>query len=85
MRVPEHVTYHVSAPESSVHDYVNELVKRMRTAHEALCEQQWQVRCDDSDGPPLYKVGEWVWMTSDCRRLSYSQNLWVLIARLRKC
>ena len=40
-RVPEHVTYHVPAPESNVHDYVDELVKHMRTAHEVLREQQW--------------------------------------------
>jgi len=39
-RVPEHVTYHVPAPESNVYDYVVELVKCMRTAHEVLCEQQ---------------------------------------------
>jgi len=42
MGVPEHVNYHVPASESSVHDYVDELVKRMRTAHEVLREQQWQ-------------------------------------------
>jgi len=40
-RVTELVTYHVPAPESSVHDYVDELMKRMRTAHEVLREQQW--------------------------------------------
>jgi len=54
-RVPEHVTYHVLAPESSVHDYVDELVKRMRTAHEVLREQQWQVRSGDPDDPPCIK------------------------------
>jgi len=43
----------VLAPESNVHDYVDELVKRMRTAHEVLRERQWQVRSGDSDDPPL--------------------------------
>jgi len=54
-RVPEHVTYHVPTPESNVHDYVDELMKRMRTAHEVLREQQWngKVRSGDPDGPPL--------------------------------
>jgi len=37
-RVPEHVTYYIPAPESNVHDYVDELRKRMRTAHEVLHE-----------------------------------------------
>jgi len=39
-RVPEHVTYHVPAPESNVHDYVDKPVKRMRTTHEVLRDQQ---------------------------------------------
>jgi len=56
-RVPEHVTYHVPAPESNVHDYVDELVKRMRAAHEVLREQQWQVRSGDSDDPPFVQGG----------------------------
>jgi len=59
-RVPEHVTYHVPAPESSVHDYVDMLVKRMRTAEKVLREQEWQVRSSDPGDPPLYKVGDWV-------------------------
>jgi len=68
-RVSEHVTYHVLAPECSVYDYMDVLVKRMRTAHEVLREQQWQVRSGDPDDPPpLYKVGDWVWMTCHCRQ-----------------
>jgi len=74
-RVPEHVTHHVPALESNVHDYVDELVKRMRTAHEVLREQQWQVRSGDSDDPPLYKVGDWVWMTSHRRRRGQAAKL----------
>jgi len=74
-RVPEHVTYHVPTPESNVHDYVDELVKRMVTAHEVLREQQWQVRSGDSDDTPLYKVGDWVWMTSHRRRRGQAAKL----------
>jgi len=74
-RVPEHVTYHVPAPESDVHGYVDELMKRMRTAHEVLQEQQWQVRSGDPDSPPLYKVGDWVWMTSHRRRCRQAAKL----------
>jgi len=74
-RVPEHVTYHVLALESSVHDYVDELVKCMRTAHEMLREQQWHVRSDDSDDLPLYMVGDWVWMTSHCWRHGQAAKL----------
>jgi len=75
-RVPEYVTYHVPALESNVNDYVDELVKRMRTAYEVLREQQWQVRSGDSDDPPsLYKVGDWVWMTSHSRRRRQAAKL----------
>jgi len=63
---------------------VDELVIRMRMAHEILHEQQWQLRIEDSDDSPLHKVGDWVWMTSHAggvgRWLGYSQSLWVLTA-----
>jgi len=42
--------------ESSVYDYMNEVVRRMRTAHEVLRERQWQVRSGDPDDPSLYRV-----------------------------
>jgi len=42
-RVPEHLTYHVPAPESPVHEYVGKLVEIMGKAHDALRAQQWQI------------------------------------------
>jgi len=39
-RVPEHLTYHVPAPESPVHDYVGKLIEIMGKAHDALRAQQ---------------------------------------------
>jgi len=39
----------------------------MMTAREVLRRQQWQIRSGDSDDPPLYKVGDWVWMISHHR------------------
>jgi len=59
-RVPEHLTYHVPAPESPVHEYMGGLVEIMVKAHDALCAQQWQARSEDSEEPPLYQVGDWV-------------------------
>jgi len=41
--VPEHLTYHVPAPESPVHEYVEKLVKIMGRAHDALRAQQWHI------------------------------------------
>jgi len=47
-RVPEHLTYHVPAPESPVHEYGGKLVETMGKAHDALRAQQWQIWKEDS-------------------------------------
>jgi len=39
-RIPEHLTYHVPAPEAPVHEYVSKLIETMEQAHDALREQQ---------------------------------------------
>jgi len=36
----------------------------MGKAHDALRAQQWQTRTEDSEEPPLYQVGDLVWMVS---------------------
>jgi len=74
-RVPEHLTYHVPAPEAPVHEYVGKLIETMEQAHEAVLEQQWQTRTEDSEEPPLYQVGDWVWMVSYRRRHGQSAKL----------
>jgi len=66
-RVPDHLTYHIPEPEYSIHEYAAELVERMKVAHEILREKQWQVRQEDSDEPPLYQAGDWVWMINHRR------------------
>jgi len=74
-RVPEHLTYHVPTPESSVHEYVGKLIETMGKAHDALRAQQWQIRMKDSEELPLYQVGDWVWMVSYRRRRGQSAKL----------
>jgi len=74
-RVPEHLTYYVPAPESPVHEYVGGLIEVMGKAHDALRAQQWQTRTKDSEEPPLYQVGDWVWMVSYRRRRGQSAKL----------
>jgi len=66
--VPDHLAYHVPEQDYSVHEYASELVERMRAAHEMLREKQWQVRQEDSNEPPLYQIGDWVWMVNYRRR-----------------
>ena len=59
-RVLEHLTYHVSAPESLVHEYVGKLIETMKKAHEALQKKQLQTRTEYSEEPPVYQVEDWV-------------------------
>jgi len=66
--VPEQLMYHVPAPEFPVHEYLGKLVETMRKAHEALQEKQWAVQTENSEEPPLYREGDWVWMVSYRRR-----------------
>jgi len=74
-RVPEHLTYHVPALESPVHEYVGGLIEIMGKPHDALRAQQWQTHKEDSKEPPLYQVGDWVWMVSYRRRRGQSAKL----------
>jgi len=64
IRVSDHLTYHIPDLDNFAHEYVGELVECMRAAHKMLQEKQWQVRTKVSDEPPLYKVGDWVWMAN---------------------
>jgi len=59
--VPDHLTYHVPKQDYSVHEYANALVAQIKAAHEMLREKQWQVQREDSEEPPLYQIGDWVW------------------------
>jgi len=63
-RVPDHLTYHIPEPDHSIHEYASELVEQMKVAHEILQEKQWQVQQEDSDEPPVYQVGDWVWIVN---------------------
>jgi len=49
--VLEHLTYHVPAPESPVHEYVGGLIETMGRAHDALRAQQCQTHTEDSEEP----------------------------------
>jgi len=65
--VPDHFNYHIPEQDYAIHEYASGLVEKMQVTHEILWEKQWQVQQDDSNEPPLYQVGDWVWMVN-CRR-----------------
>jgi len=58
-----------------VHEYVGKLIKTMEEAHDALRKKQWQTRTEYFEEPPLYQVGDWVWMVSYCRRRGLSAKI----------
>jgi len=51
------------------------LVEQMQVAHGILREKQWQVRQEDSSEPPLYQVGDWVWIVNYRRRRGQTAKL----------
>jgi len=74
-RVPDHLNYHIPEQGYSIHEYASQLVEQMQVAHEILREKQWQVRQEDSSEPPLYQVGDWVWMVNYRRRRGQTAKL----------
>jgi len=74
-RVPDHLNYHIPEQSYSIHEYASRLVEQMKVAHEILREKQWQVRQEDSSAPPLYQVGDWVWMVNYRRRRGQAAKL----------
>jgi len=54
----------------------------MRAAHKMLQERQLPVRTEDSDEPPLYQVGDWVWMANYRRRHRQAAKLQPKFVRL---
>jgi len=73
--VPDHFTYYVPEQGYSVHENASELVERMKAAHEMLQKKQWQVRREDLEEPPLYQIGDWVWMVNYRRRRGQATKL----------
>ena len=74
-RVPDHLNYHIPEQSYSVPEYASRLVEQMQVAHAMLREKQWQVRQEDSSEPPLYQVGDWVWMVNYRRRRGQAAKL----------
>jgi len=74
-RAPDHLTYHIPEQDYSIYEYASGLVEKMQVTHKILQEKQWQVQQEDSNGPPLYQVGDWVWMVNYRRRRGQAAKL----------
>lgn len=76
MRLPDQVAYHVPDAIQPTNEYIQRLQANMQQAHDLLRKQQWKIRTEDSDEPPLFQKGELVLMKNyrkkkgDCHKLS---------------
>ena len=77
VRLPESLTCpEVLDEETDLHQHAEDLKKRMETAHQKIVQQQQDVlRTEASEEPPLYLVGDSVWLKSFYKRKGKSQKL----------
>ena len=77
VRLPESLTCpEVLSDETELHQYAEDLKRRMEVAHQHIVQQQQQtLRTEASEEPPLYLVGDRVWLKSFYKRKGKSQKL----------
>lgn len=77
VRLPEAVTTtEVSTDDHlPVHEYAQELHKRLEEAGDRLRAQQHQIRLEDTEEPSLYTVGDKVWLKSFFKKRGQSAKL----------
>jgi transposase InsO family protein len=69
LRLPDILVHEVvPAISKPVTEYVLDLERNLSSAHDLLRDQQLKVRVQDTEEPPLYSVGDTVWLLSKRRR-----------------
>ena len=72
-KLPEHLMYEPAADGSSPREsYAAELTNRMEAARDKLQAQQLQIRTEDRQEEPSFKVGQLVWLRT--QRFSKGQS-----------
>ena len=76
LRLPDQLQY-LSPPQESSnrHQFVQDIRARLEEAHTLLQEQQVRVKQEDDDEPPLYAVGDLVWLENKRRRKGENPKL----------
>ena len=65
VRLPHHLTNDVGLDKpQAISLYAQELIDRMQTAQQLLWNKQVIAQTLDSEEPPLFKAGEYVWLKS---------------------
>ena len=76
MRLPDQLLYANEGTEETPHqEYAQELQERLTRAHELLRETQREIRTSDDEEPPLFGVGDLVWLENKRRRKGENPKL----------
>ena len=62
LSLPEDLLAEPNLPLQTREDYVIDLVERLQAAHDFVTERQAEIRAEDSQAPPLFAVGDLVWL-----------------------
>ena len=76
VRLPDTLVYEKPAFEEELADqYAQRLVETMELAHSLARQRQWQAVSEDSMEPPIYVVGDLVWLENRRRRKGENPKL----------
>ena len=76
LRLPHQLQCRPPPAEASTrHQFVQDVKERLEEAHELLQDQQVKVRQEDDEEPPLFAVGDLVWMENKRRRKGENPKL----------
>ena len=64
LRLPDSLLPGAPSLEQTAQKYVDSLQQNLAEVGRRLREQQWSLRTDTSEEPPLYQVGDKVWLKS---------------------
>lgn len=74
VRLPADLLHEITNQESQpAEKYAQQLQNRLQAAHQLLRSKQIQARVEDSEEPPLFKIGDLVWLKSHQRKRGMAQ------------
>ena len=69
LRLPDQLVGHPPFEQfETTSEYVLEMQERLTAAHNLLRDKQTEIRHEDQEEHPLFKIHDWVWMTNKRRR-----------------
>ena len=76
LRLPDQLEYYPPPTDfSPQHEFVVDINERLKQAHEALRQQQLEIRQEDQEKPPLFATEDLVWLENRRRRKGDNSKL----------